>query len=73
MICRADYDAAAGQGVHVQQQRTDHPLDFARFMGVASLLADAVEFVEKQDAWHPGGVVDNLLKPGRGFAEKAPD
>jgi hypothetical protein len=44
------YDYIAWKGVDLEQQGTDHSLDFARLMHVATFFAERVKLVEEQDA-----------------------
>lgn len=43
----ANDDAVARQRIHIEEKRGHDALDFAGFLGVRSLLANAVELVEE--------------------------
>jgi hypothetical protein len=47
MVCGSHDNDVTWQAVDLQQQRADNPLDFARFMPIASFLSKRVELVEK--------------------------
>ena len=71
MIGRSYDHDMAGQGINLQQQRTDHALDLTRFMDIAALFAKRIKLVEKQDALVRPYKVEQLLQASTGLAQEA--
>jgi len=60
MIARCYNHYIARQGVYLQEQRTHDTLNFACLMEVASLLANRIELIEKQNALPLSNIIENL-------------
>lgn len=73
MIGRCDHDHVAGQLVELHEKERDNALDLARFMDVATLLADGVELVEKEHTRHRPCIFEQAGKPSIGLAEIGTD
>ena len=73
MVGRRDHDDVTGKRVDLEKERAHDPFDLSRLVGVATLFAECVEFVEEQDTRSGSGKVEERGQTPGGFAEKAAD
>lgn len=73
MVRRCDYRYIARQLIELHEQERHYALDFARFVSVATFLADGVEFVKEENARLSPHIIEQFAETGICLAKVTAD